>query len=85
MHVDPKTTTPTKIICYTSTGMMIKTLYFKDIKEFEGGIVRPAVMETDSPLYKGYKSILVIGTMKPKELADEVFTMENMGKVQEMR
>ncbi|MBN2965072.1 outer membrane lipoprotein-sorting protein [Sulfurospirillum sp. T05] len=85
MHVDPATLTPTKIICYTSTGMLIKTLYFKDIKEFGGGIVRPAVIETDSPLYKGYKSILVIGKMDPKVLADEVFTIENMGKVQELR
>lgn len=85
MYVDPKTTTPTKIVCYTSTGMLIKTLYFKDIKEFGGGIVRPAVMETDSPLYKGYKSILIIGKMEPKELKDEIFTIENMGKVQELR
>lgn len=85
MHVDPKTTTPTKILCYTSTQMLIKTLYFKDIKEFGGGIVRPAIMETDSPLYKGYRSILVLGKMEPRELADETFTLENMGKVQELR
>lgn len=85
MYVDPKTTTPTKIVCYTSTEMLIKTLYFKDIKEFGGGILRPAIMETDSPLYKGYKSILIIGKMEPKELKDEIFTLENMGKVQELR
>ena len=85
MHVDPKTTTPVKVVCYTSTGMLIKTLYFKEIQEFDGGIVRPAIMETDSPLYKGYKSIMVIGKMAPKDLADEVFTIENMGKVQEFR
>jgi len=85
MYVDPKTTTPTKVICYTSTGILIKTLYFKDIKEFGGGIIRPAIMETDSPLYKGYKSIIITGKMEPKELVNEVFTLENMGKVQEMR
>ncbi len=85
MHVDKKTTTPTKIICYTSTGMLIKTLYYKDIKDFGGGIVRPAVIETDSPLYKGYKSIMVYGKLTQREFANESFTLENIGKVEELR
>lgn len=50
MEVDKKTVTPTKIACYTSTGMLIKTLYYKDIKDFGGGIIRPVVIMTDSPL-----------------------------------
>ncbi len=85
MHVDKKTTTPTKIICYTSTDMLIKTLYYKEIKDFGGGIVRPSVIETDSPLYKGYKSIMVFGKMSERVFADEIFTIENIGKVQELR
>jgi len=85
MHVDKKTTTPTKIICYTSTGMLIKTLYYKDIKDFGGGIVRPAVIETDSPLYKGYKSIMVYGKLTQREFANEIFTLENIGKIEELR
>lgn len=85
MHVDKKTTTPTKIICYTSTDMLIKTLYYKEIKDFGGGIVRPSVIETDSPLYKGYKSIMVFGKMTERVFADEIFTIENIGKVQELR
>lgn len=85
MHVDKKTTTPTKIICYTSTDMLIKTLYYKEIKDFGGGIVRPSVIETDSPLYKGYKSIMVFGKMTERIFADEIFTIENIGKVQELR
>lgn len=85
MHVDKKTTTPTKIVCYTSTGMLIKTLYYKDIKDFGGGIVRPAVIETDSPLYKGYKSIMVYGKLTQREFANEIFTLENIGKVGELR
>ena len=85
MYVDPKTTTPTKIICYTSTAMLIKTLYYKEMKDFGGGIVRPAVIETDSPLYKGFKSILVFGKITAKEVANEVFTIENIGKIQELR
>jgi len=85
MHVDKKTTTPTKIICYTSTGMLIKTLYYKEIKDFGGGIVRPAVIETDSPLYKGYKSIMVYGKLTQREFANESFTLENIGKIEELR
>jgi len=85
MHIDKKTTTPTKIICYTSTNMLIKTLYYKEMKDFGGGIVRPAVIETDSPLYKGYKSIMVFGKLTKREFADEIFTIENIGKVQELR
>lgn len=85
MHIDKKSTTPTKIICYTSTGMLIKTLYYKEMKDFGGGIVRPAVIETDSPLYKGYKSIMVFGKLTKREFADEIFTIENIGKVQELR
>ncbi|ACZ13035.1 outer membrane lipoprotein-sorting protein [Sulfurospirillum deleyianum] len=85
MEVDQKTLTPTKIICYTSTDMLIKTLYYKDMKDFGGGIVRPAVIETDSPLYKGYKSIMVYGKMKERTFPNEVFTIENIGKVQELR
>jgi len=85
MHIDKKSTTPTKIICYTSTNMLIKTLYYKEMKDFGGGIVRPAVIETDSPLYKGYKSIMVYGKLTKREFADEIFTIENIGKVQELR
>ena len=85
MHIDKKSTTPTKIICYTSTNMLIKTLYYKEMKDFGGGIVRPAVIETDSPLYKGYKSIMVFGKLTKREFADEIFTIENIGKVQELR
>lgn len=85
MNIDKKSTTPTKIICYTSTGMLIKTLYYKEMKDFGGGIVRPSVIETDSPLYKGYKSIMVYGKLTKREFADEIFTIENIGKVQELR
>jgi outer membrane lipoprotein-sorting protein len=83
--VDKKTTTPTKIECYTSTNMLIKTLYYKQIKDFGNGIIRPAVMETKSPLYKGYKSIMVYGKITPKEFANEAFTLDNMSKVEELR
>ena len=85
MSVDKETKTPTKIECYSSTEMLIKTLHYKEMKDFGNGIVRPSVIETDSPFYKGYKSIMVYGKITPMEFADEVFTLENIAKVTELR
>jgi hypothetical protein len=65
--------------------MLIKTLYFKNIKDFGGGIVRPAALETDSPLYKGYKSIMLFAQIKPKQYKDEVFTLDFMPKMEGLR
>ncbi len=85
MKVDKKTITPKEIECYSSTGMLIKTLYYKDIKDFGHGIVRPAVIETVSPFYEGYKSVMIYGKITAKKFADEVFTIDNIGKVDEVR
>jgi len=84
MWVDKKAVIPTKIECYAATGLLIKTLYFKEIKPFEG-VLRPSVIETDSPLYKGYQSILVYANVKKKIVADEVFTLEFLPKVDTLR
>ena len=65
--------------------MLIKTLYFKDIKDFGGGIVRPATLQTDSPLYKGYKSIMLFAQIKAKQYRDEVFTLDFMPKMETLR
>jgi outer membrane lipoprotein-sorting protein len=85
MWVDDKRLLPGKIECYASSGMLIKTLYFKEIKDFGDGIVRPAVTETDSPLHKGYKSIMIFAKMKKRDLADEVFTLNYMSRVGDLR
>ena len=61
MTVDKKTLLPTTIEAYAASGLLIKTLRFKDIKDFGGGIRRPATLETDSPLHKGYKSVMLYG------------------------
>jgi outer membrane lipoprotein-sorting protein len=85
MNVDKKTKTPLQIECYTSTGMLIKTLFYKKMKDFGDGIVRPSVVETSSELYKGYKSIMVYGKITPKKFADEAFTLENLDKANDLR
>ena len=76
---------PTKIECLTEANMLIKTLYFKDVKDFGGGIMRPAVIETDSPLYKDYKSIMILAKIKERDFKDEVFTLTFMPNLESLR
>jgi outer membrane lipoprotein-sorting protein len=85
MTVDKKALVPIQIQCIAASGMLIKTLYFKEIKDFGGGIVRPAVLETDSPLYKGYRSILILARIKKREIPDEVFTLNFLPKLEGLR
>jgi len=76
---------PTKIECLTEANMLIKTLYFKEVKDFGGGIIRPSIIETDSPLYKGYKSIMIFAKIKKREMKDEVFTLTFMPNIDSLR
>ena len=85
MTVDKKLTLPTQIVAYAASGMLMKTLYFKDIKDFGDGIKRPATIETDSPLYKGYKSVMLYSGLKKKDFPDEVFTQGFMARMEELR
>ena len=85
MQVDKKSLSPIQIECYTSTQMLIKTLYYKRPKDFGDGIVRPSVIETSSPMYKGYKSIMIYGKITKKEFVDEDFTLDNLEKASDLR
>ncbi len=76
---------PTKIECLTKAGMLIKTLYFKEVKDFGGGIVRPSYIETDSPLYKNYKSVMIFAKIQKKDFKDEVFTLTFMPNIDSLR
>jgi outer membrane lipoprotein-sorting protein len=76
---------PTKIECLTEANMLIKTIYFKDVKNFGGGIARPSVIETDSPLYKGYKSVIIFAKLKSKNFKDEAFTLTFMPNIESLR
>ncbi len=83
--VDKNKRLPIKIACLTEAGMLIKTLYFKEIKDFGGGIVRPSVIETDSPLYKGYTSLMIFAKITKKDYKDEVFTLTFMPNMESLR
>jgi len=85
MTVDRKALVPTVLECYAVSGMLIKTLYFKELKDFGDGVKRPSVVETDSPLYKGYKSVMLYAKIKKRELADEVFTLNYLPRVESLR
>lgn len=85
ISADKKTMLPISIDCMTDEKMLIKTLHFSDVKDFGDGIKRPAVIETDSPLYKGYKSVMIFANVKSREFPDEVFTMDFMSRMQEIR
>jgi len=85
MWVDAAKKLPTKIQCRTAKGMLIKTVYFKNIKSFGGGITRPATIETDSPLHKGYRSVMLFDKLKARTVKDEVFTLSFLPKVGTLR
>ena len=43
------------------------------------------MIETESPLYKGYKSIMIFAKIKERELADEVFTLTFLPRIDTLR
>ena len=85
MWLDAQSKLPARIECYAASAMLIKTLYFKEMKDFGDGVMRPAVTETDSPLHKGYQSVMIYADIKPREVDDEVFTINNMHKIKDLR
>jgi len=83
--VDKATVLPVTIEAYAASGLLIKALHFSDIKDFGGGIKRPSVMETDSPLYKGYKSVMLYSSLRARSFPDEVFTLNYLPRAGELR
>jgi len=85
MRVDGQALVPTVIEAYAASGLLIKTLRFKDLKDFGDGVRRPATMETDSPLFKGYKSVMLYAKLKARSFPDEVFTLDYLPRAGELR
>jgi hypothetical protein len=85
IQVEKKRLLPVQIDCMTEAGMLIKTLFFKEIKDFGGGIVRPSIIETESPLYKGYKSVMIFAHIKARNFEDEVFTLTFLPEFDSLR
>ncbi len=85
MWVDNKRTTVTRVECFAASGTLIKTLEFKQIKDFGKGVVRPAVIETTSPLYQGFRSIMIYSRVTLRKFPDEVFTLDYLSRLGELR
>jgi outer membrane lipoprotein-sorting protein len=85
MWVDKQALLPVTIEAYAASGLLLKTLHFKDIKDFGGGIRRPATLETDSPLYKGYKSVMLWSAVKKRDYPEEIFTLNYLPRIEELR
>ncbi len=85
MSVDREQLIPLEIKCYASSGMLIKTLHYSQVKDFGEGVIRPGMLETDSPLQKGYRSVMLFSNIKAREFADEVFTLNYLSRVDELR
>lgn len=85
MIVDKKTLLPREIQAYAASGLLIKTLHYGDVKDFGDGIRRPAILTTDSPLYKGYKSVMEDVKITKRDLPDEVFTLNYLPRIQDLR
>ncbi len=85
MWVDKKNLVPTIIEAYAASGLLIKTLHYSKIKDFGNGIIRPAMLQTDGPLYEGYQSIMLFSNIKKRKFADEVFTLNYMSQIESLR
>jgi len=85
MWVDKQQLLPVTIEAYAASGLLIKTLHFKDVKDFGGGIKRPATLETDSPLHKGYRSVMLWSGLKKATFPDEIFTLNYLPRVEDLR
>lgn len=76
---------PVKVEAYAASGLLIKTLHYSKVKDFGNGLVRPSQLETDSSLYKGYKSVMLFSGVKPREFSDEVFSLNYLSRIDELR
>jgi hypothetical protein len=85
IRLEKQSLLPLQIDCMTEAEMLIKTLSFKEVKDFGGGIVRPSVIETESPFYIGYKSVMVFANIKARDIRDEVFTLTFLPQLDTLR
>jgi outer membrane lipoprotein-sorting protein len=74
-----------RIECYSASNMLMKTLEFKKMKDYGNGIVRPSITETHSPLYEGYRSYMIFSEIKMRDFPDEVFTLNYLSKLGDLR
>ncbi|MEA3275872.1 MAG: outer membrane lipoprotein-sorting protein [Pseudomonadota bacterium] len=74
-----------KVEAYATSNILLKTLTFSEVKDFGNGVIHPAKLETTSPLWPGVKAIMLFGEIRKRELSDEVFTVNWMSKIDDLR
>ena len=85
MVVDKNALLPLSIEAFAASGLLIKKLRYSEIKEFGDGIRRPSMLETESPLYKGYKAVMLFAKVRARDFPEEVFTLNYMPRAKELR
>ncbi len=86
MTVDKRALVPTEIECYASSGLLIKTLHFKEMKDVRRRHPSPiGDRDRQSPLQKGYRSIMIFAKIRKREVPDEAFTLSFLPRVESLR
>jgi len=85
MSVDKKALVPISIQAFAETGLLVKTFQYKEIKDFGDGVTRPSVVETESPLQKSYKSVMLYSRITKRQFEDEIFNMDYLPHLDELR
>ncbi|MFQ3622333.1 MAG: outer membrane lipoprotein-sorting protein [Acetobacteraceae bacterium] len=85
MWVETARPLPTRIDCHAADGLLVKTLRFSQVRTFGGGIERPAQIDTESPLFRGYRSVMLYDGIRARELPDEAFSLGFLPRVESLR
>ena len=85
LWVDKQRLLPQRLEAFTTSDLLVKTLTFKNTKDFGDGIIRPSTVETESPLWPGVKAVMLFGEIRKREFSDEVFTVNYMSRIDDLR
>ena len=85
LWVDKEQLLPKRLEAYAVSGLHMKTVHFKAVKDFGDGIVRPSVIETESPLRPDVKAMMLFSEIRRRVFPQEVFTINYMHNLNGLR
>ncbi len=85
LWVDKERLLPTRLEAYAVSGMHMKTVRFKSVKDFGDGIVRPSLVETESPLRSDVKAIMIFSEIRRRVFPPKVFTINYIRNLHGLR
>jgi outer membrane lipoprotein-sorting protein len=80
LWVNPKNAHPHKAEFYSVSGRLLKTVQYQNFKTLLGRL-RPTRLVLTDAVKKGEESVLEYNAMKNRELADRMFTKENLRRL----